>query len=808
MDHIPLPHNPPYRHIKIPYLHGVSQDKGSWYTYPQRHGWQVIQNRDKTVLLWNGEERSNTENAAFIQSWLYFELLREVFGDMIDFSQFLREADGMVTISTEHLEDIIGKWSVGCGYSKTELDNLYKLLIEHRNMGLLTFLTMENGNPSIMLSIAALNERLMALLMDLHKHRGLETPVNQSWRLRNKNLPDIAQPILDLMQTRGWCPYDLRRLNTEVKDVSELYYYSHLKAPRSSKNHSGCSKERCLTMLTDPATYKLSHRSRCHGCPLLSADLIECERILRNGSVPLISLKDGQIFVHDLTDISEFVAISHVWAEGAGNVEGNALQACLLENISELVKNLPGNARGPTYFWIDTLCVPVRPRELQTLALNKMRVPYEESKHVLVLDNHLRSLEYSSMSTTELFAQVSCSSWMRRLWTLQEGRLAENVWFQFNDGAVNVKEVFTNLNQRRVPSSVDRWLGTSIGVELCLQIWYRGGRVENSSSVALSLSLTSHSLRTRSVSVPTDEALCLLNIMDMDLRRVTTVAPTERMEVFWRTFEKVPKSFLFSKASEKMSAKGIHWAPSSFMGVQSEKEWLGPQELSSPDKEDPHAQVTSAGLQLALPGFLLHEDLVGRMKQHDFTWKFPLMMQDAEGVWYSMRVDEPWRQGSENFDGTQQLAVILAHELKRHGSPESFSFQDFAVGVLTSIDKSDNTAIYVTGHFHVAVELLGEGLQKYFATARMCAQEVGSKQSVLLSEPLDALKEIHKPAARQLLQDQTTMDVMIGQARHMGEPEDYEHLLNDFLNTTVVAAQFGKCADVHKAAETQQWCVD
>ncbi|CAO1599190.1 hypothetical protein XANCAGTX0491_002930 [Xanthoria calcicola] len=811
MNHLPLPHETPYHHLHVPYLDCIPHDNGSWYTYPQRHGWQVHQNKGKTVLLRNGEKRSIAENAAFVQSWLYFGLLREVLGDLLDVEQFRRkQADGTMAVSTERLEPLLGRWSLDCGYGKEELDGLYKLLIEHRTIGLLMSMTMDLGDSSIMLSIAALNERLLAAVMDLHVHLGLETPVNQAWRLRQTDLPDIGQPILDLMQTRGWCPYDLRRLDTEIKEVSILYYYSNLKAPRSSKDHGGCSKERCLTMLTNPATYKLSHRPGCHCCPLLSANLTDIERILRNDSIPLISLgTETKITVHDLKNISEFVAISHVWAEGSGNVDGNALQTCLLEDISGLVKKLPGDKHDQAYFWIDTLCVPVRPRELQTLALNKMRVPYERAKHVLVLDSHLRSLNSKLLSTTELFAQVSCSSWMRRLWTLQEGRLAESVWFQFANEAVNVKTVFTSLDWRRVPTRVDYWLGTSIAFDLCFQIWYREEKVPNTSPVAGLLSLTSHSLRTRSVTVPTDEALCLVNIMNMDLTRVTTVAPAKRMEVFWRMFEKVPKSLLFSKAS-KMAAKGIHWAPSSFMGFVSEKEWLGPQSLSSPEEDDPHAIVTSTGLQLALPGLSFHQDLAGRMKQFDFTWNFPLSVQDADGLWYSMRVDEPWRQGSDNFDDSQQLAVILTHEPKTepYASSNKFSFQDFAVGVLVSIDRTEDDIMHVTAHHHVAVDLLGEGFQEYLSTTSMCASTVGVEQSILASESHVASKEKYAVAARQILEDKNTMAMMIGKARHMSEPDDYEHLLSDLLDTTVVAARFGDCSRAQKIAGNQQWCVD
>ncbi|KAL9023447.1 MAG: hypothetical protein Q9196_007195 [Gyalolechia fulgens] len=733
---------------------------------------------------------------------------------MVHVHEFTRKEADRTILSTEILETLIEKWSTGLstefGHDKKEMERLYDLLIEHRSFGLDVFMTMEI-NDSVMLSITALNERLMAAVMDLHVHLGFETPVDLPWRLRSKDVPDIGRPILDLMRTRGWCPYDLRRLDIGITDVSMLYYYSNLKPPRSSKDHSDCSQERCVTMSTNPATYKPSHRNGCGGCPLLSANQSDIDRILLNGSIPLVTVSQSNIRVHDLEECSEFVAISHVWAEGAGNVNGNALQSCLLEDISGLVKKIL-RGKGRVAFWIDTLCVPVRPPEMQTLALNKMRMPYERAKDVIVLDSHLRSLNSREMSPTELFAQVSCSSWMRRLWTLQEGRLAENVWFQFADEAINVKIVFEKLNPRRIPSKVDSWLGAAIYVDLWVHIRYRGEAIPNVSQVTNSILSTSHSLRTRSASVPTDEALCLFNLMHMDLTRITMVAPTKRMEVFWRTVEKVPKSLMFSKAS-KLSNKGIHWAPSSFMGFQSAEDWLGPQELSSPGENDPHAMVKKAGLQLALPALILHQDLVGRTKQFDYTLDFPLRVQDADGLWYLMRVDEPWRQGSDDLNTTKQLAVILARELKtNHSNPQNpytaFLFQDATVGLIVSIDGIEDDIIQATAHNHVVVDLLGKGHQERFSAANTCVQKVGLEQSTLLSESHVALKERYKTAAQHLLKNKDISNLLEGKARYMGETDDYEHLLDDFLDMTVDTARLGDFCKVQKVAENQEWCVD
>lgn len=78
-------------------------------------------------------------------------------------------------------------------------------------------------------------------------------------------------------------------------------------------------------------------------------------------------------------------------------------------------------------FWLDTLCVPVQPSELQTLAHDRIREPYEGAKHVLVLESYLQSLGSKLLSLHEIFARITSCGWMRRLRTLEEGMLAKRV---------------------------------------------------------------------------------------------------------------------------------------------------------------------------------------------------------------------------------------------------------------------------------------------------------------------------------------------------------------------------------------------
>ena len=73
MDH--LPDFGAAERIRVPYLGAPMYDGGDFNTYPQRVGWD----QDK---LWNNDlqGRSMQDAIAFLQTWIYFGLLYQVFG--------------------------------------------------------------------------------------------------------------------------------------------------------------------------------------------------------------------------------------------------------------------------------------------------------------------------------------------------------------------------------------------------------------------------------------------------------------------------------------------------------------------------------------------------------------------------------------------------------------------------------------------------------------------------------------------------------------------------------------------------------
>ena len=88
--------------------------------------------------------------------------------------------------------------------------------------------------------------------------------------------------------------------------------------------------------------------------------------------------------------------------------------------------------------WIDTLCVPVAPKDASEnnhaerlmvyhMALGRMKDIYKKATHVLVLDMALSVHNAQELSPATVLMRVFGSSlWMRRLWCLQ-GRLEKFV---------------------------------------------------------------------------------------------------------------------------------------------------------------------------------------------------------------------------------------------------------------------------------------------------------------------------------------------------------------------------------------------
>ena len=93
--------------------------------------------------------------------------------------------------------------------------------------------------------------------------------------------------------------------------------------------------------------------------------------------------------------------------------------------------------------WIDTLCVPLD-RDHRKTAIKRLKDTYQKAKSVLVLDKRL--LRFGPHDI-ERRVQLLCSDWMRRLWTMQEGLLAQKLYIVFEEGPVALEDFLDEKSQ-------------------------------------------------------------------------------------------------------------------------------------------------------------------------------------------------------------------------------------------------------------------------------------------------------------------------------------------------------------------------
>ncbi|KXG52876.1 Heterokaryon incompatibility [Penicillium griseofulvum] len=287
----------------------------------------------------------------------------------------------------------------------------------------------------------------------------------------------------------------------------------------------------------------------CLGRRELEVELSTLAKILLCDQIPLICIEtptQGKktLSIKPLQASMPYVAISHVWSDGLGNLQRNSLPECQFNRLRDLARSSNLITPEIELIWIDTLCIPPDSADsdnAQRAALQRMREVYEGATAVLVLDYWLTSCHISDLSPSEILMRIFHSNWNRRLWTYQEGAIAKKLIFQFQDSAVDIDDLFQEFLK-------DRNIFIDLTLRNTLTIKYRSLR---------------HFGR-NATGVAEDEALCLATLMGLDMQRVLEYPPKLRMQAFWGMLGDVPSDILLHNG-DRMSENGLRWAPKSLL---------------------------------------------------------------------------------------------------------------------------------------------------------------------------------------------------------------------------------------------------
>ena len=438
MEHLPSPlHSLHDDQTKVPYVCSKSYDGGPFLTYPIREGKGYVlpaaSSSSGQLPFWQREKLYPTpkeELESFFQTWLFFGLLDEILGDLCspqDFIRASREASDKV-ISTSNLISVIEKWvsRVINGETATTYEHLAECLR-------VTYAALRAVN-------SAFDQRIKLLIASTGEL--FEYAVNKAFHIENmardNKCPVSWRKLVDealwteSMRAAGWCPSQVFILCQGAFSIQFLYYFTALRQPESPSRHQTCSKQKCTAYQNNLEKYTTQHCSSDCNCEDLSVNIGAVEDILLEDQIPLLRVIPGQSLAELSLDIipsqpgSQYVALSHVWADGLGNPYANALPRCQLSRLLGLLQrsNMPcesGDNDQELLLWCDTLCCPVKPSEAKTRALVQMKRTYQDATMVLVLDASLQLFDGGLLTPEEMCTRISSSGWTRRLWTLQEG---------------------------------------------------------------------------------------------------------------------------------------------------------------------------------------------------------------------------------------------------------------------------------------------------------------------------------------------------------------------------------------------------
>jgi hypothetical protein len=303
--------------------------------------------------------------------------------------------------------------------------------------------------------------------------------------------------VFQFARDAKWCPFQTRRFASQLLTTTMCYVLSLDSPGTAGQEHENCplSGDKCIANHVSMDTYITKHAKACEMalrnsnspsldspsnelCEMLGVDTRQLVRIIRQGGTPLIEFIEPAAgsphlklkLVHgDPKD--KYIALSHVWSGGLGNPQANELPACQVRGLYETLKSvqeqdftrspfkrtrklqlagkvgydpfsyfmtfIAGNfsQSQPLRFWMDTLCIPVGSENgaWRSHTINNMAAIYVQAQSMLVLDDCLRSSFPTGKSELEQGAQILCSPWMSRAWTLQEAALGLNRYIQVTD---------------------------------------------------------------------------------------------------------------------------------------------------------------------------------------------------------------------------------------------------------------------------------------------------------------------------------------------------------------------------------------
>lgn len=384
-----------------------------------------------------------------------------------------------------------------------------------------------------------------------------------------------------------------------------------------------------------------------------------------------------------------------------GNEHQNSLPRCQLSRLQKLVDQLnaipaaldaknifkfigPNNgpskdydSKEPVGFWMDTLCVPVRKEdyEYRKITIAKMKTIYEEAYRVLILDSWVQEIP-STSTIEEKASRLFLSNWQRRLWTCQEGVLAQALYFQFKDAPQPKSSLFDEQLKGMGSGSFQSSIaGTTLPAIPVFGLEFE--TLDKVPPMHEKFESVVHAIRHRTTSKSTDETICIANLLGLDPTPLLNIREGDkgenmtqaekkmaqqathekRMEGLLRMVGRFPQGLIFNELP-RLQTDGFRWAPASYLN-QNISNSLYDQLVERNNSFVPFLE----GLPVTYPGIKLES-----VRPHlGNSVNVVRIRRNRKLVWYNLLLEPDQDGGYPTWDPESKYAVIssvpIDHEL-------------------------------------------------------------------------------------------------------------------------------------------------